>query len=110
MISETDKRVLRAATEAWGVDAQIDKAIEEMGELLTALMKAKLNRGENTHMIENIQDEIADVSIMMDQLTMIFGASTVKDNIRYKIDRLAQILIDHNNGEESTNFRHRTPD
>lgn len=94
----SDKRVLQSATEAWGVDAQIDKAIEEMGELLTALMKAKLNRGEEKGFIPKIQDEIADVTIMMEQLKLIFGASSVNEIIAYKIDRLAQTLLD--NGKE----------
>ena len=60
------------AIEVFGIDAQINMAIEELSELITALSHYKrsdLNRVESELAVI---DEIADVSIMIAQLDIIF--------------------------------------
>ena len=50
--------------EAFGVEAQIDKAIEELAELTQALLKHR--KGEVG--IERVIEEIADVHVVLHQL------------------------------------------
>lgn len=61
-------KVVREAIRHYGKQNQIDKAIEEMGELIQALIK---NR-QNVDNVENVIEEIADVEIMMQQLCLMF--------------------------------------
>ena len=62
---------MERALEHYGANAQMLKCIEEMGELSRALARA-LNPNEETEQA-NICEEIADVSIMLDQLYLHFG-------------------------------------
>lgn len=50
----------------YGEDKQKTKAIEEMSELIKAICKND---------VENIEEEIADVSIMLSQLQIMYGFS-----------------------------------
>ena len=59
------EKILRAAIERYGRDAQRDKAIEELSELIRALARCDD--------AENVAEEMADVRIMLDQLEIIFG-------------------------------------
>ena len=58
-----------AAIAKWGVGAQKNMAYEEIGELLTAL--ARDDRGRAT--AEDIITELADVTIMCEQLATVLG-------------------------------------
>ena len=64
----TPEMVYEKAIERYGAIHQIIKAIEEMSELTKELCKA-LDLEVN---IEHLTEEIADVSIMIDQLMMIY--------------------------------------
>lgn len=72
----------------WGVAAQMDMALEEMGELIVAIQQRRRNRTTDTE----IAEEVADVSIMMLQLRKILGEQLVDDLITQKIDRLQSRL------------------
>ena len=62
----------------------MDIAIEECAELIKALLKARRRSGS----IEDIIDEIADVTIMCEQLKIMFGCEKeVAERIDYKINR-----------------------
>lgn len=77
------------ALEHWGLDAQIDIAIEEMSELTKELCKYKRGQGN----IDHIAEEIADVFIMLGQMEIAFTCDElVNDWIDTKTDRLAQRL------------------
>ena len=76
--------IYEKAIEHFGVHKQINKAIEEMAELTTEL--ARYQNG--TAMNVNIIDEIADVSIMMTQLGIIFGRDLVDNKTQVKLERL----------------------
>ena len=56
--------ILTAAIERFGPAGQIDKAVEELSELIRAL--ARMDDWTN------IAEEMADVRIMLDQLELIF--------------------------------------
>lgn len=78
---EAGKRhaLLIRAVKTYGQDAQMDMAVEEMAELTKALCKVKRAAPgcETTAAVSNVFEEIADVQIMIDQLRIIFGGSTI---------------------------------
>lgn len=90
--------VLQWAIEKYGDEKQIDVAIEEMAELIKALLKhrrASYNPEAKDCAIlqDNIAEEMADVYIMLAQLIMIFrNSNQVQRYIQAKIDRLEKRL------------------
>ncbi len=90
--------VLQNAVDTYGKEAQVDVAIEEMSELIKALLKNR--RAEHSPEAwdyektrQNIFEEIADVVIMLTQLLMIFGGrDAVQKAIDAKVERLATRL------------------
>lgn len=90
--------VLQNAVDTYGKEAQVDVAIEEMSELIKALLKnrrAEHSPGawdyEKTQ--QNIFEEIADVVIMLTQLLVIFdGRDAVQKAIDAKVERLSTRL------------------
>lgn len=72
------------AVKHYSVEHQKKKAIEEMGELITAISREQDGRATP----EQVITEIADVSIMMHQLTEIYGRDAVAEEINRKYHRL----------------------
>jgi len=83
-MNQTCKR----AVKKFGVDNQIIKAVEELSELIVALLKYRDKRINERDVI----DEIADVKIMCEQLTVIFGADKIDRRTEEKLDRLKMLL------------------
>lgn len=73
-----------AAIAKWGVGAQKNMAYEEIGELLTAL--ARDDRGRVT--TEELLTELADVTIMCEQMAYILGFEDYEKEIDRKLIRL----------------------
>lgn len=73
-----------AAIAKWGVGAQKNMAYEEIGELLTAL--ARDDRGRVT--TEELLTELADVTIMCEQMAYILGFDDYEKEIDRKLIRL----------------------
>jgi NTP pyrophosphatase (non-canonical NTP hydrolase) len=96
-MNEKVVKVLSEAVDIYGVEAQIWMAIEEMAELLNALAKHRRDRVSR----KDICEEIADVSIMMIQLSYIFGVEDVNDYLEQKIDRLERRLAKHVTNSET---------
>lgn len=82
MDSETG--VYQKALDHWGEEAQICMGIEECNELSSEL--SRLYRGRTTD--ENVIEEIADVLIMAEQLSLVFGRDAVEAEKERKIARL----------------------
>ena len=61
--------IYKAALEKWGVGAQIGMLTEECGELLSAINKFNRSRCSS----DDVLTELADVSIMAEQLYLIYG-------------------------------------
>lgn len=78
----------RKAIETWGIEAQVFMVMEETGEMLNALAKA--NRGRSTK--EDIITELADVSIMMEQMAYYFGYPEFEEEKKKKLERLERRL------------------
>lgn len=72
----------------FGFDNQASIAIEEMAELTKELIKKRRGEFNNKEIIE----EIADVQIMMSQLSEYFGNKNVQEMIEYKLARLDAIM------------------
>lgn len=77
---EERKAVYETAIEIWGVESQIWMALEEMSELQKEI--CKLRRGKRD--LEALADEIADVTIMLEQLRLIFE---LNDQVSKHMDR-----------------------
>lgn len=88
---QTRKQVYIDAIEKYGHANQTIKAIEEMSELTKELCKL-LNQYTETTM-DKIADEIADVTITLEQLRLILGINdNVCEHMDQKIERLAERL------------------
>ena len=89
--SKTEERdvVFRRCICEYGTQPQVDVAIEEMSELIKALLKWRRAKGaELTAARDNIIDEIADVRIMCRQMEILFQAEwEVERRIDFKVDR-----------------------
>ena len=73
----------------WGEQAQYDQAAEECAELIAALMHYRRDKVN----AEQVIDELADVTLMIGQLTWMFGEQQVTEAIqrkRRKLDKLMQ--------------------
>ena len=89
MIILDDKHlVLVDAALLFGPDKQVDQAIEEMSELIQALLRDRRGRTANIH------EEVADVIIMMAQMRILFGEKKIDDAIKAKIERLEKLVAD----------------
>lgn len=82
------KNTLVHAINHFGVDHQIDKALEEMGELITALSRRRLERSHR----EDIAEEIADVLIVANQLRIIYGCELVDGIVAQKLEKLERTI------------------
>lgn len=76
--------ILEKAIDHYGPNHQITKAMEELAELLASLAKHQNQSG----MMLNVIEEIADVKIMIGQLEIIFGQDLVKNKMDFKLMRL----------------------
>ena len=82
---EDRKKIYQAAMRKWGVDLQTMMAVEEMSELTKEICKIKRGKMD----LDALADEIADVTIMLEQLREIYGLNdAVCDHMDAKILRL----------------------
>ena len=87
--------IYKAALEKYGVGAQIGMLTEECGELLSAINKFNRYRCSS----DDVLTELADVSIMVEQLSLIYGGYE-KFQIE-KDKKLIRLLKRINNGDNS---------
>lgn len=83
---EGDREVLLRALDVFGRDAQLSMVAEEIGELLTAVFQARRGRVGP----EVIVDELADVSVVMDSVALMFGITReqILERRAFKVRRL----------------------
>ena len=79
----------KEALKRWGSNLQIDMMIEESAELTKALLKFRRNGGS---IPDYVLEEIADVSLMIEQMKILFGISAVEQFEIQKLERLEQML------------------
>jgi len=80
--------IYRATLAKWGEEAQYDQAIEECAELIAALKHFKRGRIGT----DEIVAELADVSLMIGQLSWMLGNERVEQAIREKLQKLEGLL------------------
>ena len=90
-----DRYILEKAVDTYGMESQVDMAIEEMSELTKALLKYRRALKGNTDISvskahSDILEEIADVEIMLDQMKIIYGEPICER--KNKVDRLKERL------------------
>lgn len=87
-MNEKQKTTLVHAINHFGVEGQINKAVEEMGELITELSRRNLARFDK----DRVAEEVADALLMLEQLRIIIWASKVDGFVAGKLERLEKTL------------------
>ena len=82
------EQLYQATLEKWGEEAQYDQAVEECAELITALKhfrRGKVNQ-------QAVIDELADVTLILGQLSWMFGTEQVDKSVEKKLKKLNKLL------------------
>lgn len=99
MEKEERKKLYKKAIDTWGIEAQRNMAFEELGELNTAL--ARDRRGRVTK--EEIITELADVTIMCEQLAFFLGYEDYEKEMNNKLERLRDEKLAKYEAKEAEN-------
>lgn len=83
---KTNQNLLMKAITKFGMRKQRIKAAEETAELTQALLKDELGEPHN------VEEEIADVEIMLAQMRLIYNQDTINGYIDAKLERLKRRL------------------
>lgn len=95
-IDETQDAILQNAIELFGEQSQIEMMIEECSELIQALQKLKRKGEADT--IDHVQEELADVAIMIQQMHHVFNENgEITSWVNRKIARLKKRIDSHGN-------------
>lgn len=98
------RKALLKIIETYGYNSQIDVAIEELSELIKALIKyrrAIRNKEKVSEKIAEVTEEIADVWIMLSQLEIIFlNAGEVARIEEFKIRRQLERIAENDKEKE----------
>ncbi|MEG0839583.1 MAG: hypothetical protein RSF33_07255 [Hydrogenoanaerobacterium sp.] len=80
------EELLQKAISTYGINSQLDMAVEEMSELTKEICKRKRGKENRAEILE----EIADVKIVLEQLKIIFCISDddIERMVTSKLDRL----------------------
>lgn len=82
-----DTELLNSAIQYFGVDCQIDKMMEECGELIQAICKMRQDV-DSLDKWDHVAEEVADVQIMVNQMKLILGEKNVGKYENEKLVRL----------------------
>ena len=86
MTQEREAAILEGAIHHFGSDAQIVKAIEELGELTVELARHRNGLGN----VEALRGELADAFVVLNQMELIFGDVTEIEIA--KLERLERMV------------------
>lgn len=81
-------KIYQKAIEKWGAGAQMGMAQEEAAELIQAISKIFRNGDEGS----NIEEEVADMEIMLEQLRIMLDEEKIEKEKQRKLDRLEKII------------------
>ena len=84
LFDESEREILTSAIEEFGIDPQVDMAIEECAEVIQAIQHHKRGRESGDRVVE----EIADAIIILNQLALMFDRHKVGSHIAEKLDQL----------------------
>jgi NTP pyrophosphatase (non-canonical NTP hydrolase) len=80
--------IYRAALKKWGSEAQFDQMVEECAEMITVLKHYRRGRVGEAEVIA----ELADVTLMVGQLTFMFGEEKVRQAVADKTAKVRKLL------------------
>ena len=80
--------IYRWTLKKWGTEAQYDQAVEECAELIAVLKHFRRGKAGE----EEVISELADVTLMLGQLTYMFGQEKVKQRVEEKLTKLKGLL------------------
>ena len=86
MTQEREAAILEGAISHFGIDPQIVKAIEELGELTVELARHRNGLGN----VEALRGELADAFVVLNQMELIFGDVTEIEIA--KLERLERMV------------------
>ena len=91
---EKEQRIelYKEAIAKWGESAQTDMVFEECGELIAAL--AQFKRGRTSR--HDVMTELADVSIMVEQIATMIGFEDYEKEKNRKLMRLKEKVNGYN--------------
>ena len=81
-------QIYQKTIDKWGEEAQYDQMIEECAELIAALKHFKRGKIKD----QDVINEIADVTLMVGQLTWMVGNKKVEAAVKEKIKKLENLL------------------
>ena len=84
MQKEDRIKIYKEAIAKWGEEAQVNMLNEECGELITAV--AQFRRGRTSH--HDVMTELADVSIMIEQIATMMNYEDFEKEKDRKLIRL----------------------
>ena len=92
LTKEERLKIYDEATSLWGLVAQYDQCVEEMAEMIVAINKYKRKvlykeYQENNKVIENLVEEIADVTICLEQMHHFFHDYNIDQVIEQKMQK-----------------------
>ncbi len=77
--------------EKWGgTSGQYDQMVEECAELIAAIKHFQREKIDK----QDVIDELADVTLMLGQLTWMFGEEQVNKTVEKKLQKLEHLLQD----------------
>lgn len=88
-------KIITEALDVFGADHQIDKCIEECGELIAALTRYRDGRAT----VADVVDELSDVCVMQRQMARHFGPADVERRTAEKMERLAALIAERKVGK-----------
>ncbi|WP_282753966.1 antitoxin [Desulfuromonas thiophila] len=88
LLAGVDVALFERTLERWGEQGQYDQAIEECNELAVALLHFRRGKAVPQQVI----DELADVALMVAQLSWMFGPAAVAAAAARKCAKLEALL------------------
>ena len=82
------EKIYQATIDKWGEEAQYDQAVEECAELIAALKHYRRGKIDKQAVIS----ELADVTLMLGQLSWMFGTEEVDAAIQDKLEKLDKLI------------------
>ena len=98
----TGAEKIRTIARHYGKEPQMGVAQEECAELIQAISKIR-RKGETVETLDNLVEEIADVSIMCAQLEELFGVrASIAWRMHQKLDRQLERIAEGDTAYETT--------
>ena len=94
LLSEKQIQLISHISYSYGEERHLNQSVEEMSELIKAIMKLKRYPGQKRERLKDVAEEIADVAICLENLIQCFDiqekvSSIVDKKIERELNRIA---------------------